>query len=131
MVKSACESGVNLSSASKANGGEALCLPLVLAIQDTTELDYSTRTSTQGLGYLRGTATKGLLHSTLCVSDNGEPLGVLHQQMWARSGNRCKSKQRTIAAKESGRWIESLKITQEVIPAGTQVVTIADREADI
>jgi len=35
--------------------------PIVLAIQDTTELDYSHHPDTQGLGYLRGENTKGML----------------------------------------------------------------------
>ena len=40
------------------------CWDLVLAIQDTTKLDYSRHRSKRGLGYLRGAETKGvLLHS--------------------------------------------------------------------
>lgn len=58
---------------------------IVLAIQDTTELDYSHHRSKRGLGYLRGDATKGmLLHSVLSVTPIGTPMGILHQQLWAR-----------------------------------------------
>ncbi|MEP0919769.1 hypothetical protein NC981_23365 [Leptolyngbya sp. DQ-M1] len=44
------------------------CHQLVLAIQDTTKLDYSHHPHKRGLGYLRGANTRGLLlHSVLAV----------------------------------------------------------------
>lgn len=106
--------------------------PIVLAIQDTTELDYSHHPKTQGLGYLRGKHTSGmLLHSVLSVSISGVPFGLLDQRLWARTERRSKSKSRLIAQKESGRWLESLKYTEAAVPETTSVITIADREADI
>ena len=66
--------------------------PIVLAIQDTTELDYSNHSDTQGLGYLRGENTKGmLLHSVLSVSNSGVSFGLLDQRLWAPTGRRYRT----------------------------------------
>jgi hypothetical protein len=52
---------------------------IVLAVQDTTELDFSSQPKTQGLGALSKKDAQGLkVHSVLCVSSVGVPLGVLH-----------------------------------------------------
>src|SRR5437016_7695449 len=63
------------------------------------------------------------------------PLGVLHQQVWARdpaqTGKKKKRHSLPISEKESYRWLQSLQATQQAVPAGTHIVTIADREADI
>lgn len=94
--------------------------PVVLAIQDTTELNYSHHPRKRGLGYLQGEHTKGmLLHSVLGVRTDGVPLGVIDQRLWARTERRTKSKARSIAQKESGRWLESLKQTETVVPGST------------
>ena len=65
----------------------------------------------------------------------GVPLGVLHQQVWARdpaqTGKKKKRQSVPISEKESYRWLQSLQATQQAVPAGTHIVTIADREADI
>jgi hypothetical protein len=109
---------------------------IVLAVQDTTELDFSSQHKTQGLGALSKKDAQGLkVHSVLCVSSLGVPLGVLHQKVWAREKNRRTSghadRKRAIEQKESHRWLESLELTQQWIPQDKKVVTVADREADI
>jgi hypothetical protein len=109
---------------------------IVLAVQDTTELDFSSQPKTQGLGALSKKDAQGLkVHSVLCVSALGVPLGVLHQKVWAREKNRRttghQDRKRTIEQKESHRWLESLELTQQWIPQDKKVVTVADREADI
>ncbi len=109
---------------------------IVLAVQDTTELDFSSQPKTQGLGALSKKDAQGLkVHSVLCVSPLGVPLGVLHQKVWAREKNRrttgYQERKRTIEQKESHRWLESLELTQQWIPQDKRVVTVADREADI
>lgn len=77
----------------------------------------------------------GRVHSVLAVSTQGVPLGLLHQQVWARDpeqrGKKHKRKQVPIEEKESYRWLQSLTATQQAIGPGTHVITIADREADI
>jgi hypothetical protein len=109
---------------------------IVLAVQDTTELDFSSQPSKQGLGALSKKDAQGLkVHSVLCVSPLGVPLGVLHQKVWAREKNRRTTgyvdRKRAIEQKESHRWLESDKLIQQWIPQDKKVVTVADREADI
>ena len=109
---------------------------IVLAVQDTTELDFSEQPYKQGLGALSKKDAQGLkVHSVLCVSPLGVPLGVLHQKVWAREKNRrttgYQDRKRAIEQKESHRWLESDKLTQQWIPQDKKVVTVADREADI
>jgi hypothetical protein len=109
---------------------------IVLALQDTTELDFSSHPCKLGLGALSKKDAQGLkVHSVLCVSSMGVPLGVLHQKVWAREKNRrttgYQDRKRAIEQKESYRWLESLELTQQWIPQDKKVVTVADREADI
>ena len=109
---------------------------VVLAIQDTTTLNYTHHPATAGRGPLAEPHVLGfLVHSVLAVSAQGVPLGVLHQKQWARdpeaSPTRNKRRQRPFADKESFRWVESLQVVHEHIPAGTTVINIADREGDI
>ncbi len=58
---------------------------IVLAVQDTTKLDFSSQPKKLGLGALSKKDAQGLkVHSVLCVSALGVPLGVLHQKVWER-----------------------------------------------
>ena len=57
-------------------------LKVVLAVQDTTYLDWTAHPETEGLGPLVSANRQGLLaHSTLAVSEERVPLGVLAQQV--------------------------------------------------
>lgn len=108
----------------------------VLAIQDTTELNFTPHPATTGLGPLDYPTQRGLkVHSTLAASTDGVPLGLLHQQVWVRDpgGRRTKQqrRRRATAQKESQRWLTALQVTQATVPATTRVVTVADREADL
>lgn len=109
----------------------------VLAIQDTTLLDFSSHLAMNGLGpFGTGGRLQGLhVHSVLAVTAMGVPLGLLYQQAWARqqgtTGLRHQRRARETADKESQRWLTALQATQDRVPATMQVVTIADREADI
>ena len=60
---------------------------IVLALQDTSTLNYSTHPQTQGLGPIGSHSEKTiglLLHSTLAVTPSGQPLGLLHTAVDAR-----------------------------------------------
>ena len=58
--------------------------PVVLCIQDTTELDFNGQ-DIDGLGPLSYDAQRGLyLHPTYAVTPEREPLGTLNVQIWAR-----------------------------------------------
>lgn len=110
--------------------------PVVLAVQDTTEVDLTTHRATTGLGPLSAPSRRGLLlHSVLAVTPAGVPLGLLAQQVWARdaatTGKRHTRRQRATADKESRRWLDGQAAGHTALPPTTQVVTVADREADI
>jgi hypothetical protein len=110
--------------------------PVVLAIQDTTDLDFRHHAATQGLGPINSAGSPGLkLHSVLAVSPAGVPLGLLHQAVWVRdpalTGKRAHRRQRETHEKESQRWLSAFELTQACVPEATRVLTVADREADI
>lgn len=57
----------------------------VLVVQDTTELDFTAHADTEGLGPLDSGWCRGLkVHSAMVVSMQGVPLGLIHQEVWAR-----------------------------------------------
>jgi hypothetical protein len=107
----------------------------LLAIQDTTSLDFTPHRRMRGLGYLSRASRLGLLvHSVLCVSGQGVPLGLLHQKVWKRRwqdlGKRSQRRYKETSEKESQRWLTAQIATQAVLPAERDVITVADREAD-
>jgi len=109
---------------------------VILALQDTTALDFSRHPALMGAGPLGHLAHTGLLvHSVLAATSDGVPLGLLHQHIWTRDreipGRRHTRRQRPTSEKESQRWLDAQGATQAVVPAGMRVVTVADREADI
>jgi len=113
---------------------------LVLAVQDTTSLNYSTHRATDDLGPI-GTQAEGALglwlHSTLAFNTEGTPLGLLDVQCWARDGRQFgkhhERKKRSIEEKESAKWLKSFRAVAEVQgrTPGTRLVSVGDREADI
>ena len=115
---------------------------VVLALQDTTQLDLTTHAALDGAGPLAGTKQRGLfVHTVLVATDAagdaavGVPLGIVHQDRWARDaeppGQRATRRQRTTAEKESQRWLTALEQTQQRLGATRTVITVADREADL
>lgn len=105
--------------------------PVVLCLQDTTELDFNGQDSF-GLGPLSYEAQRGMyLHPTYAVTPEREPLGIVDAWMWARE-KKDKSGMRG-GPKESLRWIEGYERIAEMathLPA-TRLVYVADREADL
>lgn len=115
--------------------------PIVLCVQDTTSLNYSTHPQTKGLGPISNNRSKtvGLfLHSTLALTPGGQPLGLCHVQSWARStrnfGRSAQQRNRTPRQdKESQKWMESFQACQRLASAcaDTTLVNVADREGDL
>ena len=107
----------------------------ILAIQDTTELDFTDRPATTGLGYINQSEHQGIkVHSCFAVSDEGEPLGLLDQYCWNRvhrTGSSQHKRKLPIEKKESNRWLVSAKTAEVDLASHVQVVHIGDREADI
>ena len=112
--------------------------PVVLAVQDTTYLDFSQFPSMEGLGPLTTERMQGLvMHSTLAITPEEVPLGLMQQQVWARDADTFAQlpdhKQRPIEEKESYKWILSLQsviAAHQAVPQ-THLVSVGDREADI
>jgi len=97
----------------QATYGRLQALPRVLAVQDTTYLDWTDHPATTGLGPLVNAYQQGLVvHSTLAFSLDRVPLGLLAQAVWARDPAAYAAlpdhKTRPIAAKESHKWLSSL-----------------------
>jgi hypothetical protein len=107
----------------------------VLLVQDTTELDYTSHPALQGRGSLSHPDCRGIfVHSTLAVSPEGLPLGVVTQQYWARDpaqrGIGRQRNRRPTAQKESQKWLTALERSHRHLAGTVTTVTVADREAD-
>ena len=113
----------------------------VLCIQDGTDVNYSRLVQCDGLGVIgrnqTGAQSAGLhLHSTLVVTTQGLPLGVLAAQCSAPQP-RAKDDTRPTSAipieeKKTFAWIKGLRQCNEVaaqLPDTRQVI-VMDREAD-
>ena len=113
---------------------------VVLAVQDTTTLNYTPHPATEGLGPINTKAGDSLglvLHDTMAFSVDGTPLGLLDVQCWARdpqeAGKREKRKELPLEMKESMKWIKSYRAVVEVqrLCPETMLVSVADREGDL
>lgn len=113
---------------------------LVLAVQDTTTLNYSTHPATADLGLI-ASKQEGIIglivHDTLVFNTEGTPLGLIDVQCWARDpedfGKKHLRKQLSIEQKESNKWLKSYQAAAEAQKrcSGTTFVSVGDREADI
>ena len=113
---------------------------VVLAVQDTTSLNYSAHPATENLGPIsnRKEAAIGLLvHDTMAFNEDNTPLGLLDVQCWVRDpddfGKSHHRHQLAIEQKESWKWLKSFKIisqAQKQCP-DTLFVSVGDRDADI
>lgn len=105
---------------------------VVLAVEDGSELDYTTHRSVEGLGFVGGGLGQGLLqHSTLAVTTEGHLLGILHQIWWKRvrrpKGEKRRERQARVT--ESGLWADSIRAIGSVGP-NTRLVHVTDRGGD-
>lgn len=113
---------------------------IVLAVQDTSSLNYSAHPATGDLGPI-GSSKNGplglILHETMAFSLEGTPLGLVEVQCWARDGKTFgkhhQRKQRPITQKESVKWLKSFGQAAKVQRhcPNTTIVSVGDREADI
>jgi hypothetical protein len=113
---------------------------VILAVQDTTSLNYSAHPLTSDLGQI-GSSEDGAvgleLHDTMAFNLEGTPLGLLAVQCWARKqaefGKRHKRHELPIERKESYKWLASFKKVAEAQKncPETMMVSVGDREADI
>jgi hypothetical protein len=122
----------------RATGARVRAEAIVLAVQDTTSLNYTAHATTVGIGPIGTTedGPQGLhLHSTLAFNAAGTPLGLIDVQCWARDPNEFGMKRHhlPIEEKESFKWLKSYRAAaalQARCPR-TTVVSVGDREADL
>ena len=113
---------------------------VILAVQDTTSLNYTTHRATEKLGPI-GSKKDGaiglLVHDTMAFNLESTPLGLLNVQCWARDkekfGKKQSQRKLSIEEKESYNWLKSFKVAVDVQKRcpETMVVSVGDREADI
>jgi hypothetical protein len=84
---------------------------MILAVQDTTEVNYNTHVKTEGIGYISDKTLGVNVHSCLAVTGDGLVLGVLDQSGYNRpeakdeSASHDSKKVRPIEEKKvSGGW---------------------------
>jgi len=113
--------------------------PVVLAVQDTTTLTYTTHPP-EGAGPIntsQNSAVGLLLHDTMAFTPEGIPLGLLNVQCWGRdpeqTGKKYHCAQLPIEEKESIKWLVSYRAVSEIqkLCPNTMLVSIGDREADL
>jgi hypothetical protein len=114
--------------------------PVVLCVEDTSELDFTSRAETEGLGPLNYELTRGIhLHPMIAVTPERLCLGVLGFWRWVRDArdhggkDRQDRLSRALEDKESLRWVEGYKnvcaLQEEV--GETRLVYMADRDSDL
>ena len=102
----------------------------VLCLQDGTDINYSTRPACEGLEVIGRNQTtakaRGVhLHTTLALSAEGLPLGVLRCAYRTQAGKH---------AAKTQQWIDGLHDLAEAathLSSKTRVLCVMDREADI
>jgi hypothetical protein len=113
---------------------------IVLAVQDTTSLNYTAHQATEGAGPINTTQdglVGFLLHDTMAFTTEGTPLGLIDVQCWARDpqekGKRDRRRELPIEQKESIKWLKSYRATDEVqkLCPKTMLVSVGDRESDM
>lgn len=123
------------SSIERINGRD-----VVLAVQDTTTLNYTPHHACEGLGPIgspRENVTGLIVHDTMAFTSEGTPLGLLDVQCWARDpddiGKKHRRKELPIEQKESMKWLKSYRMVSEVqhLCPETMLVSVGDRESDI
>jgi len=114
----------------------------VLCAQDSSVLEYSSLRFCTGLGPTganrSGIKGRGLrLHTTLALTTEGLPLGILSNECAPRRFYRKQTKEQRrklpFEQKEGYRWLEGIMACEqaaEKLP-GTRLVCVMDREADI
>lgn len=125
---------------------------ILLVLHDTSEITYK-RSEPREFGLTRKIPCKGslfstektktvcgiLMHSSLVVTTEGLPLGLAAKKFWnrekfknAKSLYRSKNGTRIpLEEKESYRWVESLRNSNELLDCQSRLIHVGDREADI
>lgn len=110
---------------------------IILAVQDTTEVDYSHLENNKNLGPINDKQKGLLVHDTMAFTQEGTPLGIIDVRVWKRDwetlGNKRNLDKIPIEEKESYKWIKSFHHCDDLQKQcpDTTIVSIGDRESDI
>lgn len=106
--------------------------PVVLIVQDTTELNYAGLKATSGLGEGNAKTPALHLHTGIAMTTSGLPLGLLHQHIWARDPKLRGQRKvdRPFEEKESYKWVKCALASVTGLPTSVRAVHVGDREAD-
>jgi hypothetical protein len=115
---------------------------VLLCVQDTTTLNFSTHDSLEGRGAIGGyPKLLGFhVHSTLLMAESGVVHGLLDCEVYARDTLKQQARvpgernRQEAQQKESQRWVRSFAASAQlcaVLPQVPAVVNVADREADM
>lgn len=111
----------------------------VLCIQDGTDLNYNGLDKCTGLGYIGANQTaaqsRGLhLHTTMAVTEQGIPLGILRMECTAPQpkDDMRRSYEIPIEEKKDYAWIKGMRDCSAIaqLMPHTHIVCVMDREAD-
>jgi hypothetical protein len=107
----------------------------ILAVQDTTEVNFSGRDKKRrGFGPAGDGETPGFfIHPVIAVDIEQEAVvGLVDAEIWTRSTERVTSRRhRTIEEKESMRWLAGNQAAASVMWEAASMTMVADRECDI
>jgi hypothetical protein len=111
--------------------------PVVLMVQDITELDYSGHTATEGLGPIGDHQGRGLMvHNTLAIlPGERHVVGLAYQQVWTRDevthkGTESRTQRQGRTDRQSQRWVKAVEAIGRP-PSGVRWVHVGDRESDV
>ena len=121
----------------------AAALDTVLVVHDTTSFRFGGGARTD-MGVVDPTSSPGFYcHNSMCMTLQGEPLGLLSMQTWNRiaavKNKQSKDQRRYDPTSEFVRWMDGFETAENAIKKVSdfgrlapcpQVVHIADREAD-
>lgn len=110
--------------------------PVVLLVNDTTQLNYVVERKKEGFGTIRTQErTRYHLHPTIALTPDRVCLGTVKAKFWQRPKEMegHLRKQKEIKDKESIRWLESYEKACQISRQAPQtlIVSVGDRESDI
>jgi hypothetical protein len=111
--------------------------PVILAVKDTTPVNYDSQQEMEGNGYIDDRTMGVNIHSCLAVTPEGLVLGMLDQMGFNRAERknaaltREQQKNRPIEEKESARWLATMEHADSGISDEIKVIHVCDREGDI
>lgn len=110
---------------------------VVLLPTDATSISFSNHKGLKGAGHLVDEKSLGfMMHSTIALTEEGVPLGLLYQEVWSRNielfgkGKKEERRKLPVELRESYKWISAVHAANTFVPKATTAIVICDRGAD-